>query len=180
MNDLANILLVDLLQLIAREQADGLLDWSNEDCLTRLSTQLMNGYSIVMASYSGEALEKCSHFALHCGINWRRMALQAAFWCDNSSHGYPSWVAQRKLPENLYEKEARINIDAASAANFDPIKGFQTDGEQDIGPYNGPLCLVEMERAFYTLFMAVILPEPLVKEEKKTQHNNSLNDFFYF
>lgn len=178
MNNLGNILLVDMLLLVAKEQKAGLLDWRSEVCLVRLSEQLLLGYATVVAGYSKETLEKTQHFARHSGIDWPRMALQVAFWCDNGPEGYPAWVARDCLPDNLYEVGAKVEVNAASAQNFHPITGFQSAGHQDIGPFNGPLCLTEFEKAIYTLFIAVILAEPLEKKIKQAMPSYSFMDLF--
>ena len=63
--------------------------------------------------------------------------------------GYIQWAAQGRVPEGLYEESTTVLVNVLNARNFDPEKGFQSNGSQDIGPFNGPLACTEFEKAAY-------------------------------
>jgi hypothetical protein len=162
MHALSNVLLVDMLITSQRYIKDGLFQWQNDLLMKRCGNELAEGFAYVTASYSGKPYEKSLHFALQCGIDWTRASRQIAFWLDNGPNGYPAWVVQGEIPSGIYEDSIEVRIDVSKVENFDPVRGFSSNGHQDIGAYNGPLALTEFEKAMYLLFNAVALAEPLI------------------
>jgi hypothetical protein len=162
MHALSSVLLVDMLIQSQRYINFGHFDWQNDALMQQFGDELAEGFAHVTSSYSEQLYEKSLHFALQCGINWIRASRQIAFWLDKGPNGYPAWVAQGKIPNGLYEDGVVVTIDVSKAKNFDPARGFSSDGHQDIGAYNGPLALTEFEKAMYLLFNAVALAEPLI------------------
>lgn len=158
---LSNILLVDMLIQVERYKKLNKLDWRDEKFLGEFAEELKKGFVLVASTYSGKSIEQWGSFAEFCGIDWILMARQISFWTDSSETGYPSYVANKKLPENLYQEGVKIKVDCDNAENFDSIKGFESFGKQDIGAYNGPLALTEFEKQVYSLIFAIILAEPL-------------------
>jgi len=163
---LSNVLLVDMLIQSQRYMDTGLLQWQNDALMQQFANELAEGFAHVTASYSEQPYEKSLHFALQCGINWTRASRQIAFWLDTGPNGYPAWLVQGKIPPGLYEEDVEVIIDVSTAKNFDPLRGFSSDGHQDIGAYNGPLALTEFEKAMYLLFNSIALAEPLEPRHK--------------
>lgn len=160
MNGLASLFLVDMLILTLRLQKEGALHWQNLEEMARFGNLLAQGFAHIAASYSEKSYEPSLHFALHCGIDWNRAARQIAFWTDTSSEGYPGYLLKGKLPLDLYEKGAKIRILAERLGiNFDPIKGCSSEGNQDIGVFNGPCCLEEFTKACYAFINSLFLAE---------------------
>lgn len=156
---LSNAFLVDMLIQVDRYKQEERLDWNNEAFLNEFAEELSKGFILLASTYSKQSEEAWQKCAAHCGIDWKLMAQQIAFWTDNSPSGYPSYVAAKKIPDTLYQKDVKVTINPEHSANFDDAKGFITEGKQDIGIFNGPLALTEFEKAAYTLFFAIILAE---------------------
>jgi hypothetical protein len=81
---------------------------------------------------------------MEAGIDWDCLAREMIFFSDNSPTGYPAWLAHGKLTPEIQRKGTATFIDLESTKNFDIKGGFQTDGEQDMGPFNGPFLLIEL------------------------------------
>ncbi len=156
MHALSMLLLEDVLFLVKKGRENGTLQWQNEEHMKAFGETLAKALAIVSATYTGKSLEQYTRFYLEGGIDWTMTARQLAFWTDTSETGYPSWIAKNSLPEGLYAAETLVNIDISEVQNFLEKEGFQSNGEQDIGPFNGPLALTEYERALYLLVHPII------------------------
>ncbi len=55
--------------------------------------------------------------------------------------------------------------EADGIPEFDPKTGFNTDGRLDMGPYNGPLLLTELELAAYFMFFYMLKGEQISFEQ---------------
>jgi hypothetical protein len=166
MSALSNILLIDMLILAERYINEGLLQWKKDDLMLKFGIELAEGFAHLSASYSGQTYADTLNFTLQSGIDWTRAARQIAFWLDTGPEGYPGWVVQGKVPPGLYEESIDVVVDVSKAKNFEGQSGFRTNGELDIGAYNGPLALDQFEKAAHLLFNAVALAEPLMPAAK--------------
>ncbi len=164
MNALSGVFLIDTLILATRAIKEDELQWQSPTLNQKFGRELAEGFAFLSAFYSGQPHEQSMQFALHCGIDWTLAAKQIAFWLDTGSHGYPSWVVQGKVPPDLYDKSIHVQVNVTQGKNFDKEHGFRTNGKQDIGSYNGPLALDELEKAAHLLFIGVALAEPLSNE----------------
>jgi hypothetical protein len=169
---LSNVLLVDMLIQSQRYMDAKCLQWQEDALMQQFGNELAEGFAHVTASYSEQSYEKSLHFALQCGINWTRASRQIAFWLDTGPSGYPAWAVQGKIPLGLYEEGVEVTVDVSKVENFDPVRGFASNGNQDIGAYNGPLALTEFEKAMYLLFNAIALAEPLMSLPKPQVQND--------
>lgn len=158
---LCNILLIDMLLLAKRYQTEGKLHWKEEREMETFGEVLMEAFALVSSVYAKKDYDQFLKFSRLCGIDWVLAARQIAFWIDTSSEGYPDWVNRGVIPPDIYQEGTRVFVNVSKAKNFDPIHGFSTQGNQDIGIYNGPLGLTEFEKAMYLLFHPILLAEPL-------------------
>ena len=160
MYGLSNILLVDMLILAERSYKKGVLQWQNAEFLQIFAHALVEGFVQVIATYTGQNEEKSLKFALEGGTDWIQMAKEISFWVDNSPTGYMPWIEKNEIPSNLYKKEIEIDVtEMSEAQNYSRLIGLNSNGNQDIGLYNGVLGLVEFEKAIYLLFNAIIIAD---------------------
>lgn len=159
MEALARVLLVDLLILVERWKAT--LDWQSDNLMAIFGDEIAQGIAHIFEGYTDKIHNECLNLIKKSGIDWTLTAKQVAFWLDAGPNGYPSWLAQNKIPDGLYEKTTKVVVDIYGAKNFHPETGCMTNGHQDIGLYNGPLALTEFEKAMYLLVIAIGLAEPL-------------------
>lgn len=158
---LSRTLLVDMLILAERYRKLQQLRWQDEEAMQRFGLEIGVGLAHVIAAYADQTHEKSLVFVKECGIDWKLVARQIAFWMDNSPTGYPTWISQGKVPEGIFEKHTDVIVDPSKAKNFDIEQGCKTNAEQDIGLYNGPLAFTEFEKAMHLLFNCIALAEPL-------------------
>jgi hypothetical protein len=93
----------------------------------------------------------------NCGIDWKLLAKQVSFWIENNEEGYLSWLKKGKLPPDLYPAHMEVSVNAENAENYHPDIGFSQDGvHPDIGCYNGPLGMVEWEKAIHLLVLLML------------------------
>jgi hypothetical protein len=161
MQGLSRSLFVDMLFLTDQHKQAQNLNWQNETFLKTFGQELAQGFAFISAAYTEKSVEEYFYFALNCGIDWIRMARQIAFWTDNTATGYLPWVLKEEIPSNLYEEGVEFSIDLHDNKTFDPEKGFNTNGHQDIGPFSGPLALTEFEKAMHLFIHPVTLVECL-------------------
>jgi len=146
-NVLARTLLVDAVLLAKRYRNQNRLDWRDEKLLDEAAQELSECAWRLLAEYTGKDHEKCRQL-VEGTIDWKRAARQLLFWSQNNSSGYLPYVKEKTLPEKLYA-ESVIFSTRRIPENFDNEIGFNTEGSQDLGPYNGPLGLDELERSWY-------------------------------
>lgn len=174
---LARILLVDMLILEQRWRLD--LDWQNTDQMKAFGDEIAQGLAYVFEGYTEKPRDKCLSFVRESGVDWSLAAKQIAFWVDTCPKGYPGWIAQNKVPGNLYEEDTKVFVDVIQAKNFNPNTGYSTNGNQDIGLYNGPLALTEFEKSMHLLVFALGLAEPLEKIKPPISYSRT-DDHWYF
>jgi len=178
MNALSSVLLIDMLILAERYINNETLNWQDQVFVRQFGMELAEGFALLSAAYSNKSYDQMLTFTLECGVDWALAAKQIAFWLDRTSQGYPGWIAQGRLPPGLYEEGIYVEVDVARAKNFDKLHGFRTDGNQDIGCYNGPLALDQFEKAAHLIFNAVALAEPLISlPEPVRYHRPGVSDF---
>ena len=171
MYGLSNIFLVSMLLATKRHIDNGRLNWKDEDFLTSFAAELELFFSAISATYSERDLEKFRHFASNSGIKWKRMARQIAFWCDTSDNGYRSVMNEfGTIPKGIYERRADVSTFQYPIPNYNPLRGFETNGEPDIGAYNGPLGLTEFEKAAQLLFLPISLAESDARKAQTNSH----------
>ena len=158
MNGLSLLLVNDLLFQIIRYKRLKRLNWENEIFVKSFAKQLAISWAQVAHAYTKRSFEDCLNFATRCGVDWVLAAKQAAFLSDTSQRGYPSWFANGKVPPGMYG-DVPVYVDMSNTKNFDPIKGFTTNGFEDFGPFNGPSGLTEFEKALYMLFIMIAIAE---------------------
>ncbi|MEC7838862.1 MAG: hypothetical protein VX777_02345 [Chlamydiota bacterium] len=155
-SELSKLCLVDALMRVNRLKERDALDWTNDSLVKDVGEQLMHAQAMVIHGFTGRELDKCLEFTSSGAIDWSMAAKQLLFWSQNDHNGYISYVNEGKLPDGLYAEHINIDIsEAKNATNYSPENGFETDGEQDIGPNNGPWGLIELEKSMY--FGALIM-----------------------
>lgn len=171
MEALSKGLLTDILVLAEQYMNDGALRWRDKPLMQKLGLDLAKGFAHKISTYSDQPYDKSLRSVLGNGIDWTLAATQIAFWVDtNPDDGYPAWLARGKVPEEIYEKGTEVIVDASKAKNFDPVNGTTTNGNLDIGLYNGPLALSEFEKALHLLFNPIALAEPLSPPPPPERH----------
>lgn len=152
-NLMARVLLVDALLLVSTIKNQNRLDWQNSDLIDETAQALSDGAARFLHGYIKKDFEECRRFVSEGLIDWKLAARQLLFWSQNDENGYLPYVKKLSLPNDLYRFDVVISL-KNNAVNFDPKIGYNTHGEQDFGPYNGPWGLDELERFlnFFTAF----------------------------
>ena len=135
-------------------EASGKLDWQNSTVTQKLAEELKQSHAELIQAATGEEIEQCQNFSENGPFDWNRMAKQLLFWLQNNDEGYLGWLKKGELPKELYPCD--VSIDLSEVDNWDPETGFSTNGEKDIGPANGPLCLTEFEKMAYATTITLL------------------------
>lgn len=158
-NALSSLMLVDMLILAYRNHQLHQTDWRNEAHLESFAEELVWGFAMILQIYTQKEFEECRQFVLHAGVDWKRAARQLFFWIEpHGESGYIDWMTRNQVPQGLYDEKTEVRVSSVDCRNFSPEKGFSANRiDNDIGPFNGPLCLTEMEKAWWivTTFAAL-------------------------
>lgn len=148
---LSRLMLIDMLLLAYRKRQLEVADWRNEDHLQSVADALISGFAVVLHKYTSRELDFCHTFLHHCGVKWKRAVRQLFFWLEpHGDAGYVKWMEQKRVPPKLYSKTVAVEVNVGRAQNYSPHLGFSDDGVyNDIGPFNGPMCMSEMEKAWW-------------------------------
>ncbi len=157
MNALAKVILVDTILLLKRYKEMNLIDWKNHERVWEFASYLKECQVNLLQGYLKKDRKICADFIESGAIDWMSAARQLLFWSQTDEEGYPGYLKEGILPDGLYPPETITSaIFAKHSKNFDPEKGFITDGEADLGAFNGPLACPEFELSIYwTTFTAV-------------------------
>ncbi len=145
----ATVILVDALLLVDRIDKQGRLNWRDSSVISELAEDFRQGFIYVLQGSTRRSEEAVSLFANHCSVDWERLAKQLIFWMQATEKGYVGALKNKKLQEGLYPPEVEIEIELQRSKNYDPDRGFRTNGGRDYGCYNGPLGLTELEKLCY-------------------------------
>ncbi len=149
MSAAAKMTLVDALLLIDRLDKQNRLDWQDEVVVSEFANDLKQGHIWLLHSITGRSEEQCKKFADEGPVNWERCAKQMIFWLQATEDGYVGALKKKEIPQGLYDPQTQIFIRLDDADNYDEHQGFRTNGERDIGCFNGPLGLLEFEKLCY-------------------------------
>ena len=115
---LSRTLLVDMLILAERYRKLQHLRWQDEEAMQSFGLEIAAGLAHVIAAYADQTQDKSLMFVKECGIDWRLVARQIAFWLDNSPTGYPAWIHQGKVPEGIFEKAYACHCRSIQSQEF--------------------------------------------------------------
>lgn len=148
---------VYMLLTVQRYKDEGTLDWQNEEFNIRFGEELLDGFAVLMSSYSQSDYDRYLKFGRECGIDWILAARQIAFWVDDSPKGYPEWIGRGEIPDVIYGKEVEVVVSVGGQENNLTSKNtFSTEGHQDIGIFNGPFACTEFEKITHFLYFSIV------------------------
>jgi hypothetical protein len=152
-NALAEISLVDVCIILTKWKNEKILDHENEHLVDLLISLLQEQAALVVSTYAKQDEQFMLHFFQNCGIHWHNLARQLLFLFQNDEKGYVGEF-QKDSPDlsSMYDSRTKVYANLAKfAPNWVNNRGFQTNNEQDIGPYNGPLGCAELEKLWYII-----------------------------
>ncbi len=177
LHERAKVILVDMLFLATRWKKQGRINWKDNETLENFAGLLKSGHQEFLTAYTGN--EKLSQAIVDSNVyDWKAMARQIHFWFQNDQEGHPHYLDQGKLPENLYGNKVRASVNIRNAKNYVPGKGFQTDGELDLGCYNGPLALIEFEKMMNLSTLFVYAEELYTEYKEKCEEKHYFSSSF--
>lgn len=152
-NGIGEILLTDLLLALTRLDAQGRLDWENEEIQKLMIKWAQESCVQAFLAYTKRPEEECVAFIRDCGFDWLTYVQESMFWYQNNDGGYLGALKKGKLPECLLPKKGTVTFRRATAApNFHFKLGASSDGvNKDIGLFNASAGLTNFELLVYQL-----------------------------